>query len=57
MRNMRQCVFFVLAEIPGKTRTDNWQIQKMSKQLNEVGFVYELVHFYSRGADNAGGKL
>ena len=36
-----------------EARTDNWQIQKMSKQLNEVGFVYELVHFYSRGADNA----
>lgn len=36
-----------------EARTDNWQIQKMSKQLNEVGFVYELVHFYSQGADNA----
>lgn len=40
-----------------EARTDNWQIQKMSKQLNEIGFVYELVHFYSRGADNAEAAL
>ena len=24
-----------------------------SKQLNEIGYVYELVHYYSRGVDNA----
>lgn len=40
-----------------EARTDNWQIQKMSKQLNEIGFVYELVHFYSWGADNAEAAL
>ena len=40
-----------------EARTDNWQIQKMSKQLNEIGFVYELVHFYSRGVDNAEAAL
>lgn len=40
-----------------EARTDNWQIQKMSKQLNEIGFVYELVHFYSSGADNAEAAL
>ena len=33
-------------------KMDNWQIQKMSKQLNEIGYVYELVHFYSKGKDN-----
>lgn len=31
---------------------DNWQIQKMAKELNETAYVYELVHFYSRGRDN-----
>lgn len=36
-----------------ETRNDNWQIQRMSKQLNEIGYVYELVHYYSRGVDNA----
>lgn len=34
-------------------REQNWQIQRMSKELNETGFVYELVHFYSNGADDA----
>lgn len=24
----------------------------MSKQLNEVAYVYEIVHFYSNGADS-----
>lgn len=36
-----------------ETSNDNWQIQRMSKQLNEIGYVYELVHYYSRGVDNA----
>ena len=31
---------------------DNWQIQKMAKELNETAYVYELVHFYSAGRDN-----
>ena len=30
---------------------DNWQIQKMAKELNETAYVYELVHFYSGGRD------
>lgn len=36
-----------------EARDSNWQLQRMSKQLNEVGFVYELVHFYSGGSDCA----
>ncbi len=31
---------------------DNWQIQKMARELNETAYVYELVHFYSGGKDN-----
>ena len=31
---------------------DNWQIQKMARELNETAYVYELVHFYSGGMDN-----
>lgn len=31
---------------------DNWQIQKMARELNETAYVYELVHFYSSGRDN-----
>ena len=31
---------------------DNWQIQKMAKEINETAYVYELVHFYSGGRDN-----
>ena len=31
---------------------DNWQIQKMTKELNETAYVYELVHYYSNGTDN-----
>ena len=31
---------------------DNWQIQKMARELNETAYVYELVHFYSGGRDN-----
>ena len=31
---------------------DNWQIQKMSRELNETAYVYELVHYYSNGKDN-----
>lgn len=35
-----------------ESRKDNWAIQNMSKQLNEVAYVYEIVHFYSHGADS-----
>ena len=31
---------------------DNWQIQKMARELNETAYVYELVHYYSGGRDN-----
>lgn len=31
---------------------DNWQIQKMARELNETAYVYELVHFYSGGKDS-----
>ena len=31
---------------------DNWQIQKMARELNETAYVYELVHYYSRGRDS-----
>jgi hypothetical protein len=31
---------------------DNWQIQKMVRELNETAYVYELVHYYSGGRDN-----
>ena len=31
---------------------DNWQIQKMARELNETAYVYELVHYYSSGRDN-----
>ena len=31
---------------------DNWQIQKMTRELNEMAYVYELVHYYSGGMDN-----
>ncbi len=30
---------------------DNWQIQKMVRELNETAYVYELVHYYSGGRD------
>lgn len=35
-----------------ESRTDNWQIEKMGKELNKVGYVYELVHFYSKSTDS-----
>ena len=35
-----------------ESRKDNWAIQNMSKQLNEVAYVYEIVHFYSHGTDS-----
>ena len=31
---------------------DNWRIQKMTRELNETAYVYELVHYYSNGKDN-----
>ena len=31
---------------------DNWQIQRMTRELNETAYVYELVHFYSNGRDD-----
>ncbi|MDO5292763.1 MAG: relaxase/mobilization nuclease domain-containing protein [bacterium] len=31
---------------------DNWAIQSMSKQLNQVAYVFETVHYYSHGTDS-----
>lgn len=31
---------------------DNWQMQKMADDLNQVGYVYKLVHHYSNGTDS-----
>ncbi|MDD3138687.1 MAG: relaxase/mobilization nuclease domain-containing protein [Lachnospiraceae bacterium] len=31
---------------------DNWQMQKMADDLNQIGYVYKLVHHYSRGTDS-----
>jgi len=35
-----------------ETYIDNWQIQKMTRELNETAYVYELVHYYSDGKDS-----
>ena len=35
-----------------ETGKDNWQLRKMEKQLNETGYVCELVHYYSGGSDH-----
>jgi len=35
-----------------ETYIDNWQIQKMTRELNETAYVYELVHYYSNGVDS-----
>ena len=35
-----------------ETYIDNWQIQKMTRELNETAYVYELVHYYSNGTDS-----
>ena len=35
-----------------ETYIDNWQIQKMTRELNETAYVYELVHYYSGGTDS-----
>lgn len=35
-----------------ETYIDNWQIQKMTRELNETAYVYELVHYYSNGKDS-----
>ncbi len=40
-----------------ESRKDNWAVQQMSKQLNEVANVYELVHFYSDGNDSTDAAL
>lgn len=40
-----------------ESRTGNWQIEKMGKELNKIGYVYELVHYYSRGADSTDAAL
>lgn len=31
---------------------DNWQMQRMADDLNQVGYVYKLVHHYSNGTDS-----
>lgn len=31
---------------------DNWQMQKMGDELNQLGYVYRLTRFYSKGTDN-----
>jgi len=39
---------------PWKENTrDNWQMQRMGEELNQLGYVYRLTHFYSNGTDNA----
>lgn len=35
-----------------ETYIDNWQMQRMTRELNETAYVYELVHYYSNGKDN-----
>lgn len=40
-----------------EVRERNWRLQRMSKQLNEVGFVYELVHYYSKETDSVRSAL
>lgn len=30
---------------------NNWQMQRMANDLNQVGYVYKLVHYYSKGTD------
>lgn len=35
-----------------ETYIDNWQIQKMTRELNETAYVHELVHYYSNGTDS-----
>lgn len=32
---------------------DNWAMQKMADELNQVGYVYKLVHHYSKGTDSS----
>jgi len=29
----------------------NWQIQRMADELNQIGYVYKLTHHYSKGTD------
>jgi len=36
---------------------DNWQMQKMANELNQVGYVYKLVHYYSNGSDSVSDAL
>lgn len=36
-----------------EARIDNWQIKRMADELKNVGYVYKLVHHYSKGTDNA----
>lgn len=31
---------------------DNWQMQRMADDLNRLGYVYKLVHHYSKGTDS-----
>lgn len=32
---------------------DNWQMQRMADDLKQVGYVYKLVHHYSKGTDSS----
>ena len=32
---------------------DNWQMQRMADDLNQIGYVYKLVHYYSKGTDSS----
>lgn len=36
-----------------EARIDNWQMKRMADELKNVGYVYKLVHHYSKGTDNA----
>lgn len=40
-----------------ESHKNNWAVQNMSKQLSQVAFVYETVHFYSNGTDSAESAL
>lgn len=32
---------------------DNWQMRQLADELNQIGYVYKLVHHYSKGSDNS----
>ena len=35
-----------------EARIDNWQMKRMADELKNLGYVYKLVHHYSKGTDN-----